>query len=195
MELEGLTLSMEGRELLDLSGDDAVGNSAYILLTDTKTRFSKLSKLITEAPYNHVSVAFDHSLKTLYTYALMNANGIKGGLKQETWEELEGANYSLYEIKVGIATLNKMKSRVKELEENAGNTRYNHLGLINAVFKKELFSSDKDSVMFCSQFVVELLRFSGIELFEGKSSSVITPYELVKSKILRFVKRGKIKRG
>jgi hypothetical protein len=193
MDLSGLRLSMEGLELLELSDEEAVGNGVYIVLTDTKTRFSKLSKLITEAPYNHVSVAFDRSLKTLYTYALMNANGIKGGLKQETWEELEGANYSLYEIKVGIATLNKMKSRVKELEENAGNTRYNHLGLINAIFKKELFSSDKDSVMFCSQFVVELLRFSGIELFEGKSSSTITPYELVKSKLLRFVKRGKIK--
>lgn len=193
MDINKLELSLEGISLLELADDEPVGNSIYILLTDTKTRFSKLSKVITKAPYNHVSISFDHSLNELYTYALINETGFKGGLKKENWDKLKGANYSLYEMKVPLTTLNKIKHRVKELESNVSNTKYNHLGLINAIFKKEIFNSDTSSTMFCSQFVVEILRFAEIDLFNGKSSSTITPYDLVNSKLLKFVRRGKIK--
>lgn len=188
-----LYLSLEGLGILELADDEPVGNSIYILLTDTKTRFSKLSKIITKAPFNHVSIGFDSQLKEFYTYALVNQSGFKGGLKKETWDSLKGSNYSLYEIKVPLGTLQKIKFKVKELEKNINNTSYNHLGLLNALFKKNIFNSDSDNTMFCSEFVVEIFKFAGVELFNGKNSSTIQPYDLVRSRLLKFVKRGKIK--
>ena len=193
MDLTNLCLSMEGKELLELAEGPDVGNKIYILLTDTKTNFSKVSKFITKAPYNHVSIAFDRNLDEIYAYAISNDNGMRGGIMRETKEELNGAHYSLYEMNVSLETMFKIKSRVIELYENVEDTKYNYLGLINAIFKREIFKSDEKSMMFCSQFVVELLRSADIQLMSKRGSSTVTPYDLVKDKLLRFVKRGILK--
>ena len=42
--------------------------NVYILLTDTGSLFTRLIKRFTNSPYNHVSIAFDKSLNTLYSF-------------------------------------------------------------------------------------------------------------------------------
>ena len=105
---------------------------------------------------------------------------------------LYGSFYSLYELKVTEAAYRQIKERVEYLAANPNQTRYNHLGLFNAIFRKNIFSSEDGQISICSEFVVEVLRFGGIELLKGRLGSTIRPYDLVRSKLLKFVRRGKI---
>jgi hypothetical protein len=188
-----LVYSAEGIELVD-AAKRRDAPSIYILLTDTKTQFSKVSKLITGDPYNHVSLMLTDSFDDpIYTYALNNGiSSLKGGFMVEDRSNLYGSFYSLYELKVTDAAYRQIKERVEYLAANPNQTRYNHLGLFNAIFRKNIFSSEDGKISICSEFVVEVLRFGGIELLKGKLGSTIRPYDLVRSKLLKFVRRGKI---
>lgn len=188
-----LVYSTEGIELVD-AAKRRDAPSIYILLTDTKTQFSKVSKLITGDPYNHVSLMLTDSFDDpIYTYALNNGiSSLKGGFMVEDRANLYGSFYSLYELKVTEAAYRQIKERVEYLAANPNQTRYNHLGLFNAIFRKNIFSSEDGQISICSEFVVEVLRFGGIELLKGRLGSTIRPYDLVRSKLLKFVRRGKI---
>lgn len=190
--LLGLTYTQEA---LDLMGD--VENhelKVYVLLTDTKTRFSKISRFITGDPYNHVSLMLvDDFDSGIYTFSLSSNNGLKGGFVVEGREMLKGSNYSLYSLGVSKTAYETIKQKVEGYVANAEKTTYNHLGLFNALFKKDFFNNTDAEASICSEFVVEVLKFSGITLFKDKSSTTIRPYELVKSKLLKFVRRGVIK--
>ena len=187
---ESISLSLEAASLLH--AEKGV-YPVYIVLTDTKTRFSKISRLITKDPYNHVSLSFTDDFEVLYTYALKNVNGMKGGLKIENREALLGSRYSLYKLDVTESIYTRIKQGVKEVEKEVSNTGYNHLALINAIFNKEIFESNEKTKMICSQFVVEILRASGVELFSKRHSSTIKPYEFVKSNLLKHVRRGTVR--
>ena len=40
----------------------------YVMLTDTGTLFTKIIKMFTNAPYNHVSLVFDENLEEIYSF-------------------------------------------------------------------------------------------------------------------------------
>lgn len=189
----GLVYSEEGIELVN-AAKNRDAKSIYVLLTDTKTQFSKVSRLITGDPYNHVSLMLTDSFDDpIYTYSLNNGiSSVKGGFMVEDRANLFGSFYSLYELKVTDAAFGQIKERVEFLAANPDQTRYNHLGLFNAIFRKNIFSSTDGQISICSEFIVEVLRFGGIELLKGRIGSTIRPYDLVRSKLLKFVRRGKI---
>lgn len=189
-KVPAFVLSMEG---MDLNDNKDTVRSIYIVLTDTKTNFSKISRFITRDPYNHVSLSFTEDFSKLYTYALVNVNGARGGLKIEDRDVLKGANYSLYRLDVTESIYQKLEDHLGDLEVNIDKTRYNHLGLINAIFKRNVFGSEDESKMVCSQFVVEVLRVAGVELFSKRHPSTIRPYEFVKSNLLKHVRRGVVR--
>ena len=180
---------------VEVSLESISGNvPIYIVLTDTKTRFSKISKWITKDPYNHVSLSLTESLDELYTYTLVTKdNGIRGGIMVERKEDLIGANYSLYNMYVNEDTWLKLKETLDEMSSNPPGTKYNHLSLINAILGKPVFKNDAINAYICSQFVVEVLRRVGISIFDGRDSSTVKPYDLIKFKSLKHVRRGKIK--
>lgn len=179
----------EEMSLLSIEGSRKI----YILLTDTKTAVSKISKMITKQPYNHVSVAFDDQLTEVYSYAIKTTtNGLRGGLMREG-DDLKGSDYSLYSVSITDEVFDKIKFRVHELSSQVNDTSYNYLGLINAIWRKDIFLVEDSKRMICSQFVVELLRSSGVDIFKNKHASVVRPYDLIRSKLLKFEKRGKIR--
>jgi hypothetical protein len=160
------------------------------LLTDTGTGFSKVSKAITGDPYNHVSLALDSDLEYVYTYALVTtANGRKGGLKRESVDMLKGARYSLYEMSLTQDMYRKLIARLNHLEDNVSQTGYNHWGLINTLLGKEIFASAAE-VMICSQFLASVMADVGVEFFKGRARSTLKPYDFVRSKLLRHLRRG-----
>lgn len=191
---ENLVYSPEGISIME-AANVSTSPSIYILLTDTKTQFSKISKLITGDPYNHVSLMLtDDFTDPIYTYAISNGfNAVKGGFMIEDIDNLYGSLYSLYKLNVTEAAFKLIEQKVVGLAENPGNTRYNHLGVFNAIFRKNIFNNPDGQTQICSEFVVEVLDFAGINLFQGKASSTIRPYDLIRSKLLKFVRRGKIK--
>lgn len=184
-----LVVSTEAQDLIRLANSDTDSPKLYILLTDTGTTFSKVSKFFTKHPYNHVSLVFDANLEHIYTYSLTTPeNGLRGGLKRETKELLKGARYSLYEMKVTRSIYRKVVERVNDLESRIEETSYNHRGIINALFNMEVFKNSGVDIAICTQFITSTLALAGVELFKG--SDKLKPYELVKSKLLHHVKRG-----
>lgn len=185
------TFALEAAELLALSKKASMENPVYVLLTDTGTGFSKVSKAVTGDPYNHVSLALDSDLEYVYTYALKtDTNGSKGGLKRESKEMLKGARYSLYEMSLTKDMYVRLVDRLDHLEKNVSETGYNHWGLVNTLLGKEVFKSAAE-VMICSQFLASVMADVGVEFFKGRAHSTIKPYEFVKSKLLKHVRRGK----
>jgi hypothetical protein len=190
-----LTYSAEGIALLDASKEEVPTKDIYILLTDTKTLVSKVSRMVTGDPYNHVSLMLSEDFdEGIYTFSLSNGlNGIFGGFMVEDRKNLKGSHYSMYRVAVTNSVYDKIKLKVTDYINAVDKTSYNHLGLFNAIFKKGIFKSEDGQTSICSEFVVEVLKFAGVELFAKRLASTVRPYELVKSKLLKFHKRGVIK--
>lgn len=185
------TFALEAAELLALSKKASSENPVYVLLTDTGTGFSKVSKMVTGDPYNHVSLALDSDLEYVYTYSLSTTNnGSKGGLMRESKELLKGSRYSLYEMSLTKEMYVKLVDRLNNLEKNVSKTGYNHWGLVNALLGKEVFKSAAE-VMICSQFIASVMADVGVVFFKGQAHSTIKPYDFVRSKLLKHVRRGK----
>lgn len=186
-------LSLEGKSLLqDATDDDGV--AIYVLLTDTKSLFQKVAKKVTKQPYNHVSLAFDDEFKDLYSYSLWTPeNGFQGGMVKEDKSDLIGSLYSLYIIKVDHEIHKRMKRTVDSLLKTKDTTSYNAKGLVNALLGREIFKDEDKTKMICSQFVANVFEDSEISLLKDKKGSLIKPYDFVKSKLLKFVRRGVIK--
>lgn len=184
-------LTVEGRQFLDAQPSSEF--SLYVLVTDTQTYFSKVSKLFTAQPYNHISLMFDDSFQEIYTFALISpTNGFRGGFKIETTEDLKGAKYSLYRVGVSGDAWKKVKRRVDLLSELKRETSYNFRSIVNFIFKKNIFESANELKMICSEFVVTVLNEAGIELQKPGRFNIMSPYDIVRNKALEHVKRGTI---
>lgn len=190
-----LTYSAEGIALLDASEEEVPMKFIYILLTDTKTFVSKVSRFITGDPYNHVSLMLSDDFDDgIYTFSLTNGlNGIKGGFMVEERKRLKGSRYSMYRLAVTQGVYEKITGKVTDYVKAVDKTSYNHLGLFNAIFKRDIFKTEDGQTSICSEFVLEVLKFSGVELFAKRLASTVRPYELIRSKLLKFHKRGVIK--
>lgn len=182
-------LSMEGK----LYKNSTKLSSVYILLTDTKTRFSKLSAHITKEQYNHCSIMLDRSFDRIYTYALTTENnGYKGGFKLENKAILNGSNYQLYEVKVPERVMGNIHVYLqKKIAEPTG-TRYNHKSLLNFILRRDVFKSRNLTTMICSEFVYMILKESGYDLFKDDEIRSIKPTDLIKGHGVKFLEEGVI---
>ena len=180
-------LTLEGRRINE-GGDSKV----YVVLTNTGTAFSKISKAITGDPYNHISISIDEDMTDMFTFSLFNKNGYSGGFKRETRKGLRGSKYSLYSIGIPTELKERIVDHMKELESGISNTRYGYKSLVNIVFNSKVFDTEENELI-CSHFVASVFDEVGINLFKNKDISMIKPYEFVKSKLLKFERRGVIK--
>ena len=143
----------------------------YIVLTDTGSAASEIISVFTQKQYNHVSLSFDSDLQTIISY---NGGGkiYPPGLNHEMLDSFNKKSESsimVYKLKTTRMQKNKIIEKVKEI--NREGSAYNLLGL---VFKY----SFKPNIMFCSQFVYQMLKYAGLAYFEKKSTEV-RPTDLV----------------
>ena len=188
-------LTEEGTALESMAQDAQLNQyRLFILLTFTNSAVSKIIKYVTKHPYTHVSLGFDEKLEDMWSYNIFTqSNGMKGGLIQEKLEDFKGSKYSLYELSCTKEIYEKVKLKVMEMSKDVPATGYNVLGLINNIYQKMLFKPESEIRLFCSQFVVVVLRAAGIEIFKNKNDSFIKPYDFVRSKLLRFVRKGTLR--
>jgi hypothetical protein len=192
---EPYELTEEGIALESMAQDAQLNQyRLFILLTYTATPISKLIKYVTKHPYTHSSIAFDEKLQDLWSYNIYTQkNGFKGGLVKESLLDFTGSKYSLYELSCTKEIYDKVRDKVEEIAKDVPGTGYNILGLINNIYQKVLFKQESEIRLFCSQFVVVVLRAAGIEIFKNKNDSFIKPYDFVRSKLLRFVRKGTLR--
>lgn len=166
----------------------------YILLTDTGTLFTKSIKKYTKAPYNHVSLSFDHELLELYSFGRKRpSNPFNGGFVREdvvngTYRKYPGTTCVLYRMAVTQREVEKMRRIIGVFQKKETKWFYNLLGVIGVSINEPV---EIDSSYFCSQFVSDVLHRSGIKLWD-KLPSLVTPDDFRKSDRVEWVYEGKL---
>ena len=169
--------------------------SIYILLTDTGTWFSRMIKLYTKAPYNHVSISLDENLEELYSfgrkvyYNPLSAGFIKEGVEHGVFWYKKDTKCILYRLTVSEQQYRNILMRIYRFRCFHGQYRYNLLGVMGIALNKRII---RENAFTCSQFVASVLTVSGIYAFE-KYIEMITPNDIRKIPGLELVYEGKLR--
>ncbi|MFF2093862.1 hypothetical protein [Paenibacillus sp. NPDC058174] len=151
--------------------------SIYVLLTDTGTAFTRLIKGFTKAPYNHASLAFDDELNEVFSFGRKEAhNPFVGGFVREdiyrgTFRHFPNTRCLLLRLPVTEQQHANSVACIRHFQRNQDAYRYHLIGLLGVLLQREIKS---DSAYFCSQFVAEALKRSGVELWD-RPSGLVTP--------------------
>ena len=163
----------------------------YIVLTDTGTILNRIIKLYTNKPYNHASISLDSQLTELYSFARKKYyNPLIGGFVKEDINNpiLMKSKCAIYCLETDEETYDRIINNIKRFNINKDKFKYNILGLIGVIIKKDFKRKNK---YFCSQFVATILKDSGVE-FTPKKPCFTTPFDFAESDNLSFIYEGKL---
>ncbi len=143
----------------------------YLVFSDTGSPASNFFGILSNKPYNHISIAFDRELKTLISY-----NGgervTPPGLNPEMLEwfyQKEDASIRIYRLPVTTSQKEQMAERVAKINQEG--SAYNLLG---AAFRKNF----QPNMMVCSEFVYSLLDSVGASYFK-KTAIDVKPADMI----------------
>lgn len=168
--------------------------AVYILLTQTGTLLNKTIKKYTDAPYNHVSLGFDVGLKELYSFGRKHPrNPLFGGFVREdvyygTYRYFPKTTCTLLRCEVTIEEWRKMKHVVDYFKQRQQFYKYNFIGLFGVVFNYPVAFRDS---YFCSQFVAEVFKRSGMVLWD-KPTALVTPNDFLQHPLLEVIYEGNL---
>ncbi|MFC4558167.1 hypothetical protein ACFO3D_08075 [Virgibacillus kekensis] len=149
----------------------------YFLFTDTGTYLSRLINYVTKQPLNHVSLAFEPELNEVYSFGRKRPrNPFIGGFVKEDIKSdfLKNSACAVYSYQLSESDWYKVKERIKEIEKQKSNYKYNFLGLFGVFLQVEI---NREDALFCSQFVATVLN--GIESLQfNKPIHFITPADI-----------------
>lgn len=137
----------------------------YLVCSDTGSAASSTISVFTKKTYNHISIAFDKDLQTLVSYnggEKVNPPGLNGE-KIEQFNKKEDSSALIYKLSATAEQKKIMAEKIREINEVG--SAYNILGLI-------IGRSLRPNIMFCSQFVYQLLKSAELTYFDKKPGSV-----------------------
>ena len=148
----------------------------YIIVSDTGTPASEMLSAFTQNQFNHASLSFDAGLATIVSY-----NGgqrvYPPGLNREMLDLFNNkpdASILVYRLPV---TYEQKRAAIDKIAQiNREGSAYNMLGLL-------IGQSYKPNIMYCSQFVYNLLKSIGASYFEA--AGVIKPTDLIEKDYYR----------
>ncbi|MGG1876087.1 hypothetical protein ABDI30_00565 [Paenibacillus cisolokensis] len=164
----------------------------YVLLTDTGTMFTRLIKRVTAAPYNHASIALDEKLSEVYSFGRKcPGNPWIGGFVEEnvyegTFRNFPSTRCALLRLELSQLQYDEVNRVIRHYKEEEDDYRYNLIGLFGLLMRLDI---TRDKSYFCSQFVAETLRQSGVRLWD-RSSTVVTPHDFMLHPALTVVYEG-----
>lgn len=168
--------------------------SIFILLTASETYISKVIKLTTADTYTHISLSFDASLNTFYSFARKKIDvPLPAGLMKEHLYTGYFGKYSstpcaLYEIKVDDDSYLLAKNMVESMYAMGNKYHYSIIGLLLCRFSIPL---NRENHYFCSQFVGEILEKSGAAILP-KPTSLMRPADYLSLQEAVFMYEGTI---
>ncbi len=163
----------------------------FLVFSDTGTVLGRVINLWTKSSMNHVSIAFDYDLRELYSFGRKNPrNPFIGGFVKEDIRTafFHNSKGAVYRLSVSNDEYQQMKERIRAMEEDKANYRYNFIGLFLVPLKREL---QRKKAFFCSQFVATLLSECGCYLHE-KPPCLTKPQDIRSWHELQLIFRGKL---
>ena len=176
-----------------MSNNDSL--TVYVVISQTGTAFSRLLKLITQDPYNHVSISLDSELNLMYSFARRKiyCPWIAGFIEETPtggmFERKPKTECSVYALSVTTEQYHLLLENLSPFLLEPERYRYNFLGLpfiwMGVPFQRKYH-------YVCSQFVALLLQESGIVESE-RPSSLMRPYDFAGIKDAELIYCGKLK--
>lgn len=167
-------------------------NHIYVLLTDTGTLFTKMIKVFTSAPYNHASLALDERLGELFSFGRKRPDNpwIAGFIEERvvsgTYGHFPDTRCALLRLRVTSLQRAAIIQLLRDFMEEKETYRYNLLGLLGVLFRRELAPRN---AYFCSQFVAEVLRGAGRPLWT-RPSALVTPNDFLHHSAFELMYEG-----
>lgn len=167
-------------------------SSIYVLLTDTGTFFTTLIKSITAAPYNHASLALDEELSEVFSFGRKEpkkpwAGGfVKEDVYEGTFRHYPGTRCVLLRLRISKQERDAALRTILSFQKKRQVYRYNLIGLLGVLMN---FDIETKNAYFCSQFVSEALRRSGLSLWD-RPSALVTPNDFLHHPAFETVYEG-----
>jgi len=137
----------------------------YIVISRTGSAASNMIAIVTGKKYNHASISFDRDLQTIVSYNSGN-NVYPPGMNPEMIADLtkkNDASILVYSISCTAEQKAGVLQKIREINESG--SAYNVLGLWTK-------RSYRKNIMFCSQFVYQMLKLEGLVYFDKDDGDV-----------------------
>lgn len=147
----------------------------FIVNTHTGTEFGNLIANYTKSKWNHSSLAFDTSLKEIYSFNLNNGFIIES---LELFKNLSNeAQMQIRCLFVDSNDLKVIKERLDYMWKSRDRSKYDIVNMINIIFNIPKDTDGNKLSMVCSQFVTWVLSLADIKLLD-KPFNLILPKDL-----------------
>lgn len=166
-----------------------MGRKIYIVLTNTGTLLSKMIGIYTREDLNHVSIAFDEQLNEMYSFGRKYQSNpfIAGFICENAVDRIfQGADCAIFSYEVNDKKYDRMRRRIRHMEKNKNQYKYNFIGLFGVAVNKEI---KRDGAFFCSQFVATVVNEGGMPMFSIKPS-LVQPHHFSQLACLQTVFEG-----
>ncbi len=137
----------------------------YIVVSQTGTILSLILKLVTGAEYNHSSISLDKTMHTMYSFGRKNPyHALPGAFVKEspeygTFKRFKNTEAKVVKMTVTEEQYNELSSQLRRMWRHREEYHYNYIGLLFGMFHRK---KKRDYYFYCSEFVAELLKDSGI---------------------------------
>ncbi|BAP85081.1 hypothetical protein LOOC260_105240 [Paucilactobacillus hokkaidonensis JCM 18461] len=137
----------------------------YLVISNTGSSASEIISLFTQKQYNHASISFDADLKTIISYnggEKVYPPGLNAEMV-EAFHKKDDASVLIYRLPTTTEQKQLIINKVKQI--NSDGSAYNLLGLV-------IKHSYRPNIMFCSQFVYQMLKLADLEYFDKPAGDV-----------------------
>jgi len=138
----------------------------YIIFSSTPNRMGRFIRFVTGSVYNHISIAFDENLSTMYSFARRYyRTPLYGGFVTEHPSRYhirkKAAEIMVCKIPISSEDYASLSNRIADMEHNREHFIYNHFSAIAASFRRSYPITD---AYICSEFCISLLKDIGFSL-------------------------------
>lgn len=153
----------------------------YIVISKTNTTLGKFIQRQLGVGYNHCSVSLDDSLEDIFSFGRKEIhNFFRAGFVRESISDgffavHKYSDVAVLQIPVTEEQWNQASEGITQFKQQKNQYKYSLLGLAYCYLGIPVKRKNK---YFCSQFVAELLKQAGIELFD-KEESLVRPHDFL----------------
>lgn len=167
-------------------------NRVYIVLTDTGSVLTRAIKFFTKAPYNHVSISFDPTFKTLYSFGRKRPNNpFAGGFVEEsfyegTFKRFDKTSCMVLEMDIDEDIFERLMDNLEIFKSQSDIYHYNFIGLLGAAIGKQI---SRRNGYYCSHFVAQVMEDSDLKLWDIPAY-LVRPNDFAEMAEFRIVYEG-----
>ena len=159
---------------------DKFSSDIYVVVTKTRTKVSKLIRLLSRQPYSHASIAFDRELNEMYSFARRSRRNIfnSGFIKEKIDAGILGSDDRItccvFCLPLTVEELERIRKEIEICKRRPWEYNYNYIGLVGAGINHPY---NRPKRFFCSQYVAWLFQQAGLVFFH-KDCALVRPEDI-----------------